>query len=240
MVVAKRRKAKEMTSWGWRLGGVVLACFFALGMMAGVSPGGRALVARLDASSATLRAQAAEIVAPVIFFWRGLPVVPVRLGAPGAVAIVERRDGFYALSERNGLAGPISPQAQGDLPVLSGAGVQNASVGELLRDASILVRAEATLSALISEMRIDDDGEAVLFLVRSQTRLTIDLEAAPLELERASELLARWQDHQRLVAGLDMTTPGQAVMELRGIESFERIADEARGTIANGRGITGR
>lgn len=240
MVVAQRQKAKEMTSWGWRLGGVVLACFFALGMMAGVSPAGRALVARLNVSSARLRAQAAEIVAPVIFFWRGLPAAPVRLGAPGTVAIVERRDGFYALSERNGLAGPISPQAQGDLPVLSGGGVQNAPVGELLRDASILVRAEATLSALISEMRVDDDGTAIFFLVRSQTRLTIDLGAAPLELERASELLARWQDHQRLVAGLDMTTPGQAVMELRGIESFERIADKARGAGANGRGITGR
>ncbi len=251
MVVARRRKAKEMTSWGWRLGGVVLASFFALGMMAGVSPAGRALVARVSASTATLRGQASEIIAPVIFFWRGLPPAPVRPGAPGTVVIVERRDGFYALSERNGLVGPISPQAQGDLPVLSGAGVQNAPVDELLRYASILVRAEAALSALISEMRVDDDGAAVFFLVRSQTRLTVDLESAPLELERASELLARWQDHQRLVAGLDMTTPGQAVMELRGIQSFERIADhvqpvarseglKARGAAANGRGMTGR
>lgn len=251
MVVARRRKAKEVTSWGWRLGGVVLASFFALGMMAGVSPGGRALVARIDASSAALRGQAAEIIAPVIFFWRGLPSAPLRPGASDTVAIVERRDGFYALSERNALVGPISPQAQGDLPVLSGAAVQNASVDELLRYASILVRAEATLSALISEMRVDDDGEAVFFLVRSQTRLTIDLESAPLELERASELLARWQDHQRLVAGLDMTTPGQAVMELRGIQSFERTTDDVqrvaggeglktRGLAANGRGITAR
>jgi hypothetical protein len=240
-----------MTSWGWRLGGVVLASFFALGMMAGVSPTGRALVARVDGSLGPLRGQAAEIVAPVIFFWRGLPPVPVRRGAPGTVAIVERRDGFYALSERNGLIGPISPQAQGDLPVLSGAGVQNASVPELMGYASILVRAEATLSALISEMRVDDDGAATFFLVRSQTRLVIDLESAPLELTRASELLDRWQDHQRLVAALDMTTPGQAVMQLRGIQSFDRIAEHvqkvaengasaARGAAANGRGITGR
>ncbi|HUY18232.1 MAG TPA: hypothetical protein VMV15_03305 [Candidatus Binataceae bacterium] len=240
-----------MTSWGWRLGGVVLVCFFALGVMAGVSPGGRALVARVDASTVSLRGRAAEIVAPVIFFWRGLPPVPVRPGAPGAVAIVERGDGFYALSEGNGLVGPISPQAQGDLPVLSGAGVQNAPLDELLRDASIVVRAEATLSALISEMRVDDDGVATLFLVRSQTRVTIDLDAAPLELERASELLTRWRDHQRLVAGLDLTTPGQAVMELRGIRPFDLTTDHlqrvagagdarARGLGANGRGITGR
>ncbi len=251
MVVARRRKANEITSWGWRLGGVVLAIFFALGMMAGVSPAGRALVARVNASSGTVRARAAEIIAPVIFFWRGLPPVPVRPGAPGTVAIVERRDGFYALSERNGLAGPISPQAQGDLPVLSGAGVQNAPVEELLRYASILVRAEAALSALISEMRVDDDGTAVFFLVRAQTRLTIDLESAPLELERASELLARWQDHQRLVAALDMTTPGQAVMELRGIRSFDRTAEggqrvaggaglKTRAVAASAQGMTGR
>jgi hypothetical protein len=251
VVVARQRKAKEMTSWGWRLGGVVLMGFFALGMMAGVSPTGRALVARVNDSTRGLRGQAAEIIAPVIFFWSGLPPVPVRPGAPGTVAIVERRDGFYALSERNGLVGPISPQAQGDLPVLSGVGVQNASFDELLRYASILVRAEAALSALISEMRVDDDGAAVFFLVRSQTRLTIDLESAPLELERASELLARWKDHQRLVAALDMTTPGQAVMEVRGIQSFERIADHAQrvagggglkagAVAADGRGIAGR
>jgi len=252
VVVAKRRTASETTSWGWRLGGVVLALFFALGMMAGVSPAGRALAARVNGSTAALRIRAAEFIAPVIFFWRGMPPVPARLGAPGAIAIVERRDGFYALSERSGLTGPISPQAQGDLPVLSGAGVQNADVGALMRYASILVRAEAALSALISEMRVDDDGAtATFFLVRTETRLTIDLDAAPLELERARELLARWQDHPRLVAGLDLTTPGQAVMELRGIQSFDRIAPElqrvagdgglkARDAATGARGVAGR
>jgi hypothetical protein len=234
------------------LGGVVLMLFFALGMMAGVSPVGRAFAARVNGSTATLRLRAGEVIAPVIFFWRGIPPAPARLGAPDAIAIVERRDGFYALSERSGLAGPISPQAEGDLPVLSGAGVQNAGVEALMRYASILVRAEATLSALISEMRIDDDGAtATFFLVRTETRLTIDLDAAPLELERARELLARWQDHQRLVAGLDLTTPGQAVMKLRGIQSFDRIAGQvqrvtgdgglkARGAAMGARGVAGR
>ncbi len=251
-MVAKRRKTSETTSWGWRLGGVVLVSFFALGMMAGVSPEGHALKARVKASFDALRAEALEAVAPVIFFWRGIPPVPVRYGAPDSIAIVERRDGFYALSQHAGLAGPISPQAQGDLPVLSGAGVQNASVDELMRYASILVRAEATLSALISEMRVDDDGAtATFFLARSETRLTIDIESAPVELERARELLARWQEHQRLVASLDLTTPGQAVMQLRGIESFDRINGElkrvsgdgglkARGAVVGGRGVTGR
>jgi len=252
VAVAKRRKTSEVTSWGWRLGGVLLAAFFALGMMAGVSPAGRALEARLSASLGGLRGQALEILAPVIFFWRGVPAAPLRYGAPGAIAIVERRDGFYALSQRTGLAGPISPQAQGDLPVLSGAGVQNAAVHELMRYASILVRAEATLSAIISEMRVDEESEtATFFLARTQTRLTIDLESVPLELERARELLARWQDHQRLVAGLDLTTPGQAVMELRGIQSFDHIGGQvrrvsgdgglkARGGSAGTRGVAGR
>ncbi|MBF6567743.1 MAG: hypothetical protein IVW54_02570 [Candidatus Binataceae bacterium] len=222
--MARRRKSKDVTSWGWRLGGVVLCGFFALGVMAGGSPAGRVMAGRFDRSLATFDYQAAEMIAPVTFLWRGLPKPAAVLGTPGAVAIVERGNGFYALSQTDGLVGPISPQAQGDLPVLSGAGVQNAPVDQLLHYASILVRAEATLSELISEMRVDDDNGAVFFLARSQTTVAIDLDSAPIEIERASELLERWRAHRQFVAALDLTTPGQAVMRLRGIQPFDHPA----------------
>ena len=42
----------------------------------------------------------------------------------GAIAIVERRDGFYELFSGGELRGPVSPGKQGDLPVLSGDGAR--------------------------------------------------------------------------------------------------------------------
>lgn len=182
------------------------------------------MAGRFSRSLATFDDRAAEVIAPVTFLWRGLPKRAAMSGTSGAVGIVERGNGFYALSQSDGLVGPISPQAQGDLPVLSGPGVQNAPVDRLLHYASILVRAEAALSELISEMRVDDDNGAVFFLARSQTTIAIDLDSAPIEIERASELLARWRTHRQYVAALDMTTPGQAVMRLRGVQPFDHPA----------------
>ena len=57
----------------------------------------------------------------------------------GAVAIVERHDGFYELFSGGELRGPVSPGKQGDLPVLSGDALDNAhgdaTVGDHLGDA---------------------------------------------------------------------------------------------------------
>jgi hypothetical protein len=51
--------------------------------------------------------------------------------------------------------------------------------------------------------------------------LRIDLDDAPAQLKRATEVLGRWNGHEQLVAMIDMTTPGQAVMRLRGMTPHE-------------------
>ncbi len=68
---------------------------------------------------------------------------------------------------------------------------------------------------MVSEMRLDGDGEASLFLDRSRTQVVLDLGQMPLELDRAGTVLKRWHGHESAIASLDMTTPGQAVMRLR-------------------------
>ncbi|MGH7906728.1 MAG: hypothetical protein ACREP6_08880 [Candidatus Binataceae bacterium] len=218
----RRRKKKEIAHWGWRLGGLVLCVFFALGMAAGVSVPGRSLAARVRSSLESARARIFA-GSDSLFHPGDEPLEHVTGRASshnGAVAIVERWNGFYALAEQGGLRGPISPEALGDLPVLSGPAIQSARVDQLLDFASVLVRAEAALSVLVSEMRVDNDGIATLFLEGSHTQLAIDADLAPLELRRASEVLKRWRGHDQLVAALDMTTPGEAIMRIRGVQSF--------------------
>jgi hypothetical protein len=77
------------------------------------------------------------------------------------------------------------------------------------------------LSGLVSEMRVHGDGTVSLFFDRSHTELRIDLDDAPAQLKRATEVLGRWHGHEQLVAMIDMTTPGQAVMRLRGMTPHE-------------------
>jgi hypothetical protein len=132
-----------------------------------------------------------------------------------AVALVERKDGFYALRSTGELRGPVSAELENDLPILSGPALERARPRQLLEDAGALVRAEAALGELISEMSVAEDGTASLYLERSRTELSFDLANAAPELERATYLLRRWRGHRDLIAALDMTTPGQAVMRLR-------------------------
>ncbi len=93
-----------------------------------------------------------------------------------SVALVERTDGFYTLDAEGELRGPVSPAMQGDLPVLSGAGVQNAPPARLLDNAAALVRGEAALSERISEMHADGDGVATFFLDNPRLPLVIALD----------------------------------------------------------------
>ena len=79
----------------------------------------------------------------------------------------------------------------------------------------MLVRAEVALSGLVSEMRVDDDGTVALFLDRSRTELRVDLDGAPRNSDARPRCSAQWRGHEQLIAMLDMTTPGQAVMRLR-------------------------
>ncbi len=221
--VTKRSKgaAAAKASWGWssKALGLVLCAFFVLGMATGLSQAGRALAARVRVTLASYWAEAATTFA----LWRGHPAESAmfpplpRQAAGDAVALVERHDGFYAFFSQGELRGPVEPSRAGDLPILSGPAVQTADAQDLVRYAGALVRSEVALAGLVSEMRLDDDGTVSLFLDRSHTELRIDLDEAPAELKRATEVLAQWRGHERLVAMVDMTTPGQAVMRLRGM-----------------------
>jgi hypothetical protein len=136
----------------------------------------------------------------------------------GAIAIVERRDGFYELFRGGELRGPISPDKQGDLPVLSGAALDNARGTQMVDYAAELVRAETQLSEIISEMRVGDDGIASLFLERERTEVVIDLDRATTEIQRAIKVRQQWQGRENLIAALDLTTPGLAVVRLHASE----------------------
>jgi len=196
--VASRQKSRGVVDWSGRLGGIVLCAFFALGVVAGLGVadrhGGLAMLGRLSHVSRQLAA-------------------PLAGGA--TIATVERGDGLYLLASDGTLNGPVSARAAGDSPVLSGAGLDNSRASQLLEYAGLLVRAEALWSELVSEMRVENDGTATLFLEQTHTAVTVDVDRGSLELTRAAEILTRWRARQDLVAAIDLTVSGQAVLRLR-------------------------
>jgi len=124
--------------------------------------------------------------------------------------------------------------------------VQTAGAQDLVRYAAALVRSEVALSGLVSEMRLDTDGTVSLFFDRSHTELRVDLDDAPAQLKRATEVLGQWRGHEQQIAMVDMTTPGQAVMRLRaaariaatpGSGAVRRVAERTR---AGGGGVRAR
>jgi hypothetical protein len=214
-VVARRGKEKGAMQWNRRLGGVVLCAFFCLGVLTGLSSPGRVLALRIAASLNTEQARILAAILPVRPApERGLATLANPAMGGAAVALVERDDGFYALDARGELSGPVALNAAGDLPVLSGPVVAGAPARQLVGYAAILVRAEAELSELVSEMRPGPENRATLFLDRWRTEVIVDLDGAPLELRHAGEVLGRWRGREKLIAALDMTTPGEAVMRL--------------------------
>jgi hypothetical protein len=224
------------------LGGLVVCAFFALGVMTGFSTTGRVVTLRTAATLSTYRDQIAVSLAPartaaqnysaVLVEWAGRAGIygrgPHGPGASaisaadmrdGAIAIVERRDGFYELFKGGELRGPVSIGMQGDLPVLSGPALDNALGTQMVDYAAVLVRAETELSEIISEIRVGDDGTASLFLERERTEVVIDLDRATTEVQRAIRVRQQWQGRENLIAALDLTTPGQAVVRLHATES---------------------
>ncbi len=222
-VVVRRKRKSGGTGWSRRLAGVALVAFFALGYFAGLGSAThlftrRALDAvtryssRLREESTRLR-QESELIRRLPMGRSEPPPAPAHTGGP--VAIVERRDGFYALYEWGELRRPVPVGAQDSLPIISGAPLEGARPADLVGYAGIVVRAEGNLGEMVSELRLGDDGEASLFLDRSRTEVALDLDHAPIELERAGRVLRRWRGHEAEIASLDMTTPNQAVMRLR-------------------------
>jgi hypothetical protein len=221
------------------MGGLVVCAFFVLGVMTGFSTAGRTVALRASASLGSYRNQILDSIAParttaanysaVLVEWAGRAGLYRRgMQAPaassagdlrdGAIAIVERHDGFYQLFSGGELRGPVSMGKQGDLPVLSGSVLDNARGAQMVDYAAVLVRAEAQLSEIISEMRVGDDGTASLFLERERTEVVIDLERATTELQRAIKVRQQWQGRENLIAALDLTTPGLAVVRLHEVD----------------------
>jgi len=203
--VAQRRKKKQKSEWGWRLLGVALCAFFALGMYAGLSVANRART--LNSSSSLSRILAR-------FHLRTRPDLP-RRESDGAVAVVERTDGFYNLLASGELRGPVSAQNVSDLPIISGPALDSMTGAEMVDCAELVVRAEAALNELISEVRVADDGIATLYLQHTHTIVVLDRARASDELAHAAAIMNRWRDHLDLVTALDMTTAGEGVVRLR-------------------------
>jgi Cell division protein FtsQ/DivIB, C-terminal len=238
--VAKRSGrggARAAAGWNPRAAGLVLCAFFSLGVMTGFSATGRALTLRASAQLDALAARAIDSFAParavadrytetVRHFAARLgliraaaPTAPTWAQRANTIAIIERRDGFYALLADGEVRGPVAPGQASDLPVLSGSGLEVSHGSDLVADAAVVVRAEAQLAKMISEMSLGDDGTASLFLDHPRAEIDIDLANSALELRRAAEVLRRFQGREQAIAALDMTTPDQAVVRLRGVDT---------------------
>jgi hypothetical protein len=241
--VATRSKEKAGAGgWNPRMAGLVVCAFFAMGVMTGFSEPGRAVAIRTIATLSRSRDHLLDSLAPelklaeryfsIVAEWTARTGL-YRAARPrsasdsnssrdalssGAIAIIERHDGFYALFDGGELRGPVSAVNETDLPVLSGPALENAAGARMVEYATVLIRAEAQLSELISEMQVADDGTASLFLERERTELIIDVDRAALELQRAIRVREQWAGREKLIAALDMTTPGQAVVRLHGAE----------------------
>ena len=240
MAAAKAKQNESASGWSPRLAGVLLCAFFVLGAMTGFSEAGRRVVLRAknlvsiwtDRTLARLGPfrHAADTfdqsIAPIETLLNLRRPVAAPSDAADAkvihehtaddpIAIVERHDGFYALLARGEIRGPVSPSQQPNLPIMSGAAVETAKAPELLAYAEILVRAEAQMSSLISEMRIDSDGAASFYLDRQRMAVVVDLDQESFELGRALDILQQWRGRERLIAMLDMTTPNMAVVRLK-------------------------
>ena len=79
------------------------------------------------------------------------------------------------------------------MPILSGAGALEATPAQLIHDAAALVRAEAALGSVVSEMRVDCDGSATIFLEHPRIEITFDVDHAAIEFARALEVLKMWR-----------------------------------------------
>jgi hypothetical protein len=228
-VAARRGGGKKSSEWGARLGGCALCGFFALGIVVGVhAAGGLDALQGLSSWTGFLRRTISSL-------HLSAGVSARTKGSAEKVALIERKDGFYAFGADGDTSGPLSANAADDLPVISGPAIEAANGERLLDYAAIIVRAEAALSATISEMRVDNNGLISMFLRRSRTEIALDFNNAALELDRASIVFARWRGHQDMISVLDMTTPGEAVVRVRGLNTKALAASVQKALLFDGR-----
>jgi Cell division protein FtsQ len=232
---SKRKRSSTSSGWSWRLAGIALCAFFALGVMTGLSRSGRRLARRIEELLDHLpRGSRSELMPAAYHAFFGeattekferSPAISVTPTSTEAIALVEHSDGFYQLNGVGELIGPVSlPTA--DLPVLSGSGIESARGSKLVDYAGQVVRAEAALSAIVSEVRVAASGEITLFLDSPHVVIVLAPGQLPLQLARAARVLQIWRGHSDLIATIDMTVPGEAIVR-RKAQSMER-AEAAR------------
>jgi hypothetical protein len=215
VAAARKRKQKQVADWSWRLAGIAICAFFALGVITGLSESGRKFALRCEALLDLLPHHGRSALISSIFNPAKTNPQPHPQRAEGAVALVERSDGFYALDSRGELRGPVMPASQGDLPILSGGAAESGSGADLVQYAEILVRAEVELGEAVSEMSVGKDGESTLFLEQPRIGLAVNTGNATSELAHGARVLSIWRGHNDLIAGIDLTAPGQAVVRLK-------------------------
>lgn len=216
MAAAKKKKRKGGAGWSWRLAGIALCAFFALGVITGLSQSGRIFAIRVETLVNLLPYHGRSDLVPTSYVAERGTAAPAQMrGGDGALVLVERGDGFYTIDAQGELRGPVSPARQGDLPVLSGSGVRNARAPQLLEYAAVLVRAEAGLSEMVSEMHVGGDGSATLYLDHPSVAIALELDDTGNEIAHAARVLSLWRDHRELIEVIDLTTPGQAVVRLK-------------------------
>jgi len=222
--VAKKRKSKGGSGWSWRLAGIALCVFFALGVVTGLSQSGRLLAYRIEAwfdylphtGRSQLIPAAYRTIRTGAFLPDGFRRSPLTTRpAHEVIALVEQAGSFYQLNSQGQLLGPVPPAETPNLPILSGPGVDSAQAARLLDEAAELVRAEALLSEVVSEMHVDGSGTAKLFLDRSHLVIVLGPDQASVQLARAARVLNLWRAHRELIGIIDMTAPGEAVVGVK-------------------------
>jgi hypothetical protein len=221
----KRKNAHNSSQWGVKLAGIVLCAFFVLGVITGLSGPGHQLALRIHTLLALWPRHSGSALIPDGF--AALPITSSNIGNDNAVALVRRDGGFYLLASSGDLRGPIAPEAQPDLPILNGAALADADEAQLVQDAAVMVRAEASLNHLVSEMSVASDGTATLFLDHPQVAVTIDESRSDAGIRRAAQMLHLWQGHQQLLAAIDLTAPYEAVVRLKPA-AFDRAGVNSR------------
>jgi len=93
---------------------------------------------------------------------------------------------------------------------------------QLVEYAGQLIRAEAVLSTIISEMHVTSSGEMYLFLDRPHLVIVLASGQFPLQLACAAKVLEVWRGHRELIGMLDMTIPGEAIVRPQA-ETMERL-----------------
>jgi len=231
VAAAKKKRHKTGSGWSWRLAGIALCAFFVLGVITGLSWSGRALVRHLEVLLEHLPRSSRSELIPVayhdIFSKReatlsfGRSRATVRVPSE-AIALVEHPDGFYQIDSDGTLSGPVSPEDATDLPVISGSRLEYEQPAQLIEYAGQLIRAEATLSVIISELQVEPDGDLRLFLDRPHLVISLGPGQIPLQLARAARVLDVWRGHSELIGMIDMTIPGEAIVRPKG-ETVRRL-----------------